>query len=43
MDKSRLEELVEEMGVVVAEEAEVPQEEAEEVMVYDEEQGTTVK
>ena len=36
MEKSRLEKLVDEMGVVMAEEAEVPKEEAEEVMVYDE-------
>lgn len=36
MEKNRLEELVEEMGVIVAEVVEVPQEDAEEVMIYDE-------
>lgn len=36
MQKTNLEAMVEEMGVTVAEGIEVPQEEAEEVICYDE-------
>lgn len=42
MKKSNLERLTEEMGVVLAEEKEFPQEEAEEVMIYGE-QGETAE
>jgi len=34
MEKSRLEELLEEMGIIFVEGTEVPQEEADEVMEY---------